>query len=664
MFYRRLTHGLVDKGILLPAYESPYTKINIDTDWYWSIFRYTQSQYDVFKNTGSIAGIEDVTTDKIVFDFDSKDNLQLAQSECFQLADRLLSLGFKESNLLISFSGFKGFGIEVKWDESASITVEEYRAIEAALAKDYATIDLGLCNAARIMRLSYTKHNTSNYYKTPISLHELRFATIEEIKSKAAIKPCAVSISWEVSDIEILNNLKYWYPITYVKPVEKVAEVKAEYSGEASPLDALDWKIKPKWLTNCRYAIQNGHFKEGGRNHAFMVMAATRKALGENQAIAYRFLKGVAETQAIVNDTDRYSETALWNEVICTVFSNTWAGGTYSCKTDGWLRDYCQSLGKYSCEHTKTEDVLVSTSEITAFFKDYSENYFENVLTTGIKSLDARAKFMVGTSNAFVASPGVGKTSLSLQILNHNSLNDIPCIFFSYDMFHAALYTRMLQRGTGYHQDDIYRDFKDRSPKCDKYVQHIDENYKNVQFCFKSGQTPHEIETTIDEYEQKAGKKVKLIIIDYNELVQTEMSDATQASAMVAQKIRQIANEKSVCAITLLQPSKLFSTPADIITNFNAAKGSSSITQSLTLMLSCSRPGFNPQDPSYDKFMNLTCLKNRNGQLFSIDLGWDGVRGNISTLSPADLMELSQIRASIELKKKEQQSSGWGNVKK
>ena len=144
--------------------------------------------------------------------------------------------------------------------------------------------------------------------------------------------------------------------------------------------------------------------------------------------------------------------------------------------------------------------------------------------------------------------------------------------------------------------------------------------------------------------QQKTGKKLKLVIVDYNELVGTGLSDSTASSALVAQRLRQIANDKKVCVVTLLQPSKLYSSPADEVTNFNAAKGSSTITQSMTLMLGLSRPGHNPLNPETDRFFNITCLKNRNGPLFSVDLSWEGLRGSFGELSDEEFMELKKIR--------------------
>ena len=266
--------------------------------------------------------------------------------------------------------------------------------------------------------------------------------------------------------------------------------------------------------------------------------------------------------------------------------------------------------------------------------------------------IDGNKRFLLGDFTV------THNTSLSLQILNHNSNQDINCIFFSYDMFHAAVYMRMVQKHTGMQQSQVYDMFYNDPKKTHEVNELLKKEYKNVKFCFKSGQTADDIKETILEEERNSGKKIKLAIVDYHDLVMSNYSDGTQASAETAQKLRQIANDTEVCMLTLLQPTKAFSSPADDLTNFNAAKGSGRIVEALTVMLGCSRPGFNPKNVSTDKFFNITCLKNRNGPLFSVDLGWEGLKGQISNLEDHEREELEEIRNKKQ-QERDEKSNGW-----
>lgn len=624
---------------------------NKERPYFFSMMKYNESQYQEWKKTNSLAGQHGGLTDKIWFDFDSENNIPLAFDDAKVLYKRLVEHGFKDENIQISFSGNKGVGFIVVLDDQ--LTLAEVRSICFTLAQDLNTFDTSMYDHQRIFRLLFTKNEKSGLYKIPLTSDELLNYNIADIKNSAK----------DVSGYSFNDVISFYQKAV---PSNKIIALKNKAPKETKKKESkvsikmtenLDLSNKPTFLTNCRWYLQNGFFEEGNRSKILLCLASTYKNLGYTEELVYRMLKGVAEIQSKRNGTERFPDEEIYNNIVVQVFNPTWKNGQYSCKEEGnFLYDYCRNLGHNGCKHEQEKDLIVNTDEVFSMFKTYAENFDKNVLFTGIDKLDKRLKLMVGTSNAIVASPGVGKTSLLLSILNHNSLKDVNSIFFSYDMFHSALYMRMIQKHTGLDQDEIYDIFKHDQSKMNEINNLIKDNYKNIHFCFKSGQSTEEIENTIKMVEEKRGEKVKLIAIDYNELISSPMSDSTAASAQVAQRIRQIANDREVCALQLLQPSKNYSSAADEIKTYNAAKGSSSIAQSMTMMLGCSRPGFNPLNPETDKFFNITCLKNRNGPLFSLDFSWEGLRGDIQTLEQHQQAELDGLR---EAKKQESSGDSW-----
>lgn len=639
---------------LIPITDSPHSYVkDKDKPYFISMMTYDQSQYDEYVKTKSLAGMSGSLTNKVWFDFDSKDNIKLAFNDTVVVVNKLLDLGLKEEQIQVSFSGSKGTSIIV--ETTNQYNIEQVKAFCFGLAKDLSTFDTSLYDNQRIFRLNYTKNEKTGLYKIPLSLEELKEANIDSIKETAKIDPTPEEITEVNSYYEIANFQipEEYLNIQNIKP--KLKEVKIVDSVD------IDWSRKPKFLTNCRWALQNGLFKAGQRSHPLLALASTYKNLGFDLDHVYRLLKGVAELQSKRNNCERFPDTELYNNIVVQVFSDKWGNGQYSCKNEGnFLFDYCKSLGTHKCDHKEDRDLVVSPDGVHTLFTKYAHDFDKNVLFTGIKQLDEKMKLMVGTSNGLLAPPGVGKTSMSLSILNHNSLMNNKSIFFSYDMFHSALYMRMLQKHTGFQQEKIYDLFRNNDKQTIDIFNKINDNYKNVKFCFKAGQTPDEIEDTIKYVQDNTGEKVKLIIVDYNELVVNNMSDSTASSALTAQRLRQIANEHEVCVLTLLQPSKNYSSPADEITNFNAAKGSSSIAQALTVMLGCSRPGFNPRKPENDNFFNITCLKNRNGPLFSLDFSWHGLSGNIGELSSEQEQELEELRAAkLNAENANNSNSNW-----
>lgn len=641
--YRRICLGTVNTpGFLVEedkAYEfiKDYNKPN-----YLSVYKYNEEQLKKFTETGTVSGIQDVVSNTLVWDLDSS-VLEESKSDTSELINRLLNANISVGAIQLYFSGNKGFTIVVEVDRDLNPTQLRQICINN-FGENLKTIDTSIYNASRILRIPWTKHE-KGLYKIPLDVSTFAKTSVETIKLLAKDpKSFTANYNYDIAKVDE-NWLRAMVSIK--QPIVELSE-------------KLDLSTKPNYLSNCRYYLQNGFFKEGQRSKALLCLGATYKNQGNNEAIVYRMLKGVAENQANRNNVERFPDTDIYNNIILQLFSPQWKNGQFTCREEGnFLYDYCKTLGNDKCNHT-TDHLTVGTQDVFSFFKGYAENYEKNILNTGIKSLDNKMKLMVGTSNALVAAPGTGKSSLALQVLNHNSNEGIQSIFYSYDMHSAALYVRMLQKHTGLQQDEIYHIFKTNPKKAKELSEVLNKEYKNVHFCFKSGQTTDELKETILDVQNKTGEKVKLVVIDYSELVIADVSDPTAASAQVAQQIRQIANEQNVCALTLLQPSKQFANPAEDITTYNSAKGSSSIAQALTVMLGCSRPGFSPKDIHTDRFFNITCLKNRNGGLFSLDYSWDGLRGSIDELEDNERISLVSLRENKEMEKKAQTGGLFG----
>ena len=646
MEYIALAKGVQDRQ-LIPITENVYKHIdNVDTDWYESLYVFNETHNDQLKKTKSLAGIEDITTNKLTWDFDSEDNVDLAKKDAVVLCDRLVNYGIRPDDIAIAFSGNKGFAVQLRTKQR--LTREDFKNINQAVAEGLTTNDTRIFDWNRIFRITGTKHNKSGLYKFPITLPDLKDVPVHEIKQAAQYKNRI-----EKSIIERPGVITI--PEAMLKFRNTVAKVKASPAIESN-INELDFKFKPKGFSNCKWAIMNGFFENGDRSNCLMALGATCKGLHYPEESAFGILQAAADLQNERFGGKPFPENEIRKNIIGQIWGPNWTGGQYTCKKDATLKKVCESLGKHKCSASAEQGDTLAPSEVFALFENYALNFDKNVLTTGIQSLDERCKFMVGTSAGILAPPGVGKTSLSLAMLNHNSKAGINSIFYSYDMFHSALYLRMLQKHTGKQQEEIFNAIKNKDPKVGEWRSILEKEYKNVSFCFKSGQSTDELEETIIDTEEKIGDKIKLVVVDYNELVIAKSSDPTQASAEVAQRLRQIANDREVAVITLLQPAKLFSNPADSASTYQAAKGSGAIAQSMTLMLGLSRPGFSPDFPEDDRFISINCLKNRNGPLFAVDLGWEGLKGSITELDYDD----EQFVKELKLKRKAMKDQEYG----
>jgi hypothetical protein len=637
MNYIRICKGVQDKGILVPVNSDVYKGVDLNKDYYTSAFLYNDEQYNTFKKTGTVAGITDTVTNKLYWDFDSADNLDKAKDDAHTLCARLVKVfKLEPSNVALFFSGKKGFQVEVNFEKDL-FTPTQVKNICLSIGEGLTTLDRQIYNANRILRLPLSKHQDTGLYKTPLDFEGLGEATIADIKE-------AAKESWEdtsqlntifhpaSSNIEIIK-LKNATPKVEVRDTIKVAYDISE----------VDWGVKPKFLTPEKYLLSLGFYEMGERSHALMILGSTFKSLGFNETQTYHFLKSAAELQAERLGEDKFPKAEIYKNIISQIYSPTWKGGVYSVAND----DLLQRLSTLIPATARVEDEadVHDIRETANLFVNYAKEIDKNTLQFGIPCLDKNLHIQVGRLYGIIGPPGSGKTSLGVTVHNNTSKLNIASMFFSYDMSKYDVFQKLIQRHTKMDRDKLYEVYKTGSKDDHKKIADtIEAEYKNVRFVFKTGQSIEEMKQTIINTEKKLGIEFRLIVVDYLELVQSKYSDPTQSSAEVIQGLREIAINMNKAVVVFLQPNKMSSTIDEPLLSYNAAKGSSAIAQACTAILTIHRPGYSSRTPETDKFFSIDCVKNRSGRLFSADLHWDGLTGNIRELEDIERMELKEVR--------------------
>jgi hypothetical protein len=648
MNYIRVCKGVQDKGTLVPVNSDLYKGIDLNKDYYVSAFLYNDDQYNVFKKTGTVAGITDTITNKLYWDFDSANDLNKAKEDAHVLCARLVKIyGLDSSNVALFFSGKKGFQVEVNFEKEL-FTPNQVKNICLSIGEGLPTLDRQIYNANRILRLPLSKHQDTGLYKTPLDFQGLSDATIEDIKEAAkesweAVSPFTTIFS-EASDNSKIVELKNATPKIEVRELTKIAYDISE----------VDWSVKPKFLTPEKYLLSLGFFEMGERSHALMILGSTFKSLGFNETQTYHFLKSSAELQAERLGEDKFPKKEIYKNIIAQIFSPTWKGGIYSISND-YLLQRLNKIVPASVNVSEDADVH-DIKETAKLFVNYAKDIDKNTLEFGIPCLDKNLHIQVGRLYGIIGPPGSGKTSLGVTVHNNTSKLGIPSIFFSYDMSKYDVYQKLIQRHTKMDRDKLYDIFKTADKETqEKIANTISQEYDNVRFVFKTGQSIEEMKQTILNTEKKLGIEFRLIVVDYLELVQSKFSDPTQSSAEVIQGLREIAINMNKAVVVFLQPNKMSSTIDEPLLSYNAAKGSSAIAQACTAILTIHRPGYSSRTPETDKFFSIDCVKNRSGRLFSADLHWDGLTGNIRELEDIERMELRELR---EAKKSAKEGGG------
>lgn len=613
----------------------------LDKDWYQSVYLYDDEHLEEYKTKKTLAGITGVVTNRLVFDFDSKANIEHAKSDAIEAYTRLVMHGIPEKCILICFSGMKGFSIEFKIDKL--LTVEESRSIAEALMKGIKTFDPVIYDAQRIFRVPLSKHNKSGLYKIPLMRDQLESLTIEEILEEAkttdGIDPDSLVLDTcpLPSGIYEMRNKEAAKKSAAVDPVSDLKEA----------VKRIDFSMKPKYLNKIKYVAQEGYFEEGDRSNLLMALGATYKAQGFNKAMVYRMLKGVAQNQADVMGAERFEDEKVWNTIIKPLFEgDKWNGGTYGMDHPA-IKKYAEKIGM---EVDTTENKPLTIFEASDDFELYIENLEANTIKIGIPDLDDAAPLTTGTNVMILGGPGSGKTSMALEILENTSKQGITSVVASLDMHRNRLLEKLYLRISGLGRKDLHDVFKNpaRQAQKEKLRMLLKENYANVYFYDRSSPTVQDVREYIEQIKDKDAKQVKLVLVDYFERISCDLSDDTASSKRVASQLQDLCNDLNVCLITLVQPNKMSGDASEPIYSYTNIKGSSYLGQSARIIFSIWRPFFSAKHSEHDNFISIALLKNDLGELSQFDYRWHGRTGKISPLTDEQRGELSRLLDAME----------------
>jgi len=627
--YVRITKTLDDPGILINS-SAKFPVKNPDVDHYASIFYYNDDHAKQFQAKKSVSGIKDVMTDQLVFDFDSKDDLELARKDALTLVQRLREqFHIQPKNIELYFSGQKGFTVKLQVSKLLTPNQVAHLALNI-LGKDLKTLDKGLYNASRILRIPNTRHQKSGLFKIPISYSILNKSSIEQIKELAL----------EPKELQPLEGSITIPEDMLVVPEEKT-QPKKNY-------DVTDISKKPSQWKNCKWSLAQGHFKTGERHSALMVLASTCRGLGFTKEMTYDLCKGALRRSIDLYGQGTTDKSELYKNIIeDTVFTDSWEGGQYTCKKAGWLQDYCNQLGEHSCKDRNIEDKpFVKFDEMFDDLVKFSQDFEKNIIKTGIVKLDEKLILATSTLNGLLGQPGAGKTTMAMNYLKYSSKMGIPSAFFSLDMGKPIVTAKIIQQKTGFDFKEALNFVKTQPEEARLLANSImKEDYTNVNFTFRAGLTASDMKEMIRQQEEIIGKKVKLVIVDYLECIAGPYGDQTANTGFIANTLKDLANELEVCILLLLQTQK-HSTPevSDPLMSLKGVKGSSVIEQSCTTILTLWREGYSPKYAEDDRYISFAIVKNRFGSLWSGDFSWNGVTGEINSLTEEQVEELRAFR--------------------
>jgi hypothetical protein len=182
---------LVDYRETFVGYCRAYPKLRLDVPGYLSLLSYPgafREYIETKQSTGLYRG--PVGVPKIAWDIDRAGNLDAALRDCRRLAAYLADrYALDDSDLLIGFSGQKGFHVElpVGWTIEPAVDANGIARVfaERAAREVGIQIDRGVYDRVRLFRAWNTLHPKTGLFKIRIGLDDMLHASLTWIAQRA-----------------------------------------------------------------------------------------------------------------------------------------------------------------------------------------------------------------------------------------------------------------------------------------------------------------------------------------------------------------------------------------------------------------------------------------------------------------------------------------------
>jgi hypothetical protein len=666
MRYVRLVDGRWSNNVLVPQAENIYNILKNTKSCYYSTYTYNETHKVQFDKTKSVAGIiDDIKTDIVWWDFDHKEDPDVARVSAITLVEKLVADGFTLENMLITFSGNKGFHVILKSEEE--INQQQVINIAYHYAADLKGFDESMYDSNQVLRVPLTQNEKSGLFCIPITYDELTMLPLESIRKEAETTDNFDSES-------VRSHMQAaMFPKTLLElkapELELPTTVGESYDddGKWHP-ETLDFTRKPAHLDNARFLLMNGYFRgsessdQGERSNAFLCLGATFKNLGYPLDASFGLLQGIAQLQSKRTGDTLFSDRELNSNILKQVYSSSWRGGQFSIFDEGsWLYKYAKKMNVLE-EQIESTPIVAFVDSGNEFSK-YIKSFKSNSLKFNLPKLDKQFPMPAGTNVGIIGAASSGKTLVALKLLSNASKSGMLCIFASLDMSKSRMFEKVLYFITEgrYTREELFDMWEDREGQK-KLKKLMEEAFGNVYMYNKSAPTIKNIREYVNEVEIKTGKEAELLMIDYFERVSSEYTDDTKSSKMVASEIQDIVNDKpAIRVLTLVQPAKyaLGGGPDNPLLSYTAIKGSSFLYQSFRQILSIWRPFFTPQTKDLDKYMEMAILKNDLGELDTFQFNFSGKKGDIWEMEDIERQELRELLEMKNSSKKEESQGGW-----
>lgn len=149
----------------------------------------------------------------------------------------------------------------------------------------------------------------------------------------------------------------------------------------------------------------------------------------------------------------------------------------------------------------------------------------------------------------FLARPQVGKTAWAVNVMRRTT--DVPTVFFSLEMDGQFVAQRLAAVTYGVSTQSI--EFETMTHGYSNYMDALGRDYPKLLIDDNPSQSIRNMATELGEAERHLGEPVRLVIIDYMELIRQPSMDSGSKVETISTNLKAFAREHQVSVIVLHQ---------------------------------------------------------------------------------------------------------------
>lgn len=258
-------------------------------------------------------------------------------------------------------------------------------------------------------------------------------------------------------------------------------------------------------------------------------------------------------------------------------------------------------------------------------------------MTTSLADLDHKVfDLQAGAMVVIAGRPGMGKTSLMLQMARHISESYGPVLVASMEMSRGQIGDRLLSMASGVpitrlaerdKTDDEWSQISAATGRIHELPLHIDD---------KGGQSVSEIRAKAQQIRRRAGGKMGGVFIDYLQLMYSEGDNQNERISNITRGLCAMAKTLNCPVVVLSQLNRKVEERPNKRPFMSDLRDSGAIEQDASLILFPYRDEYYNKDSDDAGTAEIEIAKQRNGPTGTVRVGWNGGCATFTNLDFAE----------------------------